>query len=603
MIPSPLTTPASPASSAPAELAKSFRRDLARHAQRLRGALAARWALGGAALGSALAGGVTAGFWLSTRHLELRLPLAAAIVGCCAAAGLLRGRRQAWSDAKVALFLDRELEAHEHIVTAEEQLRSGNADAAVLEPALSALSRGTPTPRVVLRRHAPQSAALALGLALVLTFMLLPVRRAIATPPPVGAGAFQTNTTPGLDKVIALANAPPRDEAERERLAKIANDAEKLKADLLKGMEQREALDRVAKLEEALEQERLSLGAGEKRQGLEAAQAKLDEQSVTKKAAQALGDHDLQSLDAEMERIANSQEAEDRKAAKKALEEAIAAAKKNGAKDVAKALQEQKDRFEEREKRAALLRELESALRGQPGDAERKSDRESLDRKGSDEAARKLGDAMAKALEKMTPEERKKLAENMAKLAQKGGNGSGADPGAEKDLAKKLGTPEGQRELEDQLKDLAKQDLESPEAKKDGALDDAQGGLGDTKKQLGGIVPMPGAPGPGNGMPGGNDGKGPPGSGSHHDTGTGDHNGATQPIAGDTLRSRAKGPTNRGAPMPGTVTMWSEGKPGGTAVTPRTGDLRAAGATELDGVERSDVPTEYREQLRQYFQP
>lgn len=585
------------------ELAESFRRELARHGRRLRFALAARWSLGGAALGGALAGGVTAGLWLWTRHLELRLPVAAALVGCGAVLGLLRGRQRTWSDAKVALFLDRELEAHEHIVTAEEQLRGGTTDPAVLAPAVAALGRGAPTPRVVLRRHVPQGAALAIGLALVATFVLLPVRKAIATPPAAGTGAFQTDTAPGLDKVIALANAPPRDDAERERLSKIAKDAEKLKADLLKGIEQREALDRVAKLEEALEQERLSLGAGEKRQGLEAAQAKLDEQSVTKKAAQALGDHDLQSLDAEMERIANSQEAEDRKAAKKALEEAIAAAKKNGAKDVAKALQDQKDRFEEREKRAALLRELESAMRGQSGDAERKSDRESLDRKGSDEAARKLGDAMAKALEKMTPEERKKLAENMAKLAQKGG-GAGGDPGAEKELAKKLGTPEGQKELEEQLKELAKQDLESPEAKKDGALDDAQGGLGDTKKQLGGVVPMPGAPGPGSGKSGGKHGKGPPGGGgSHHDTGTGDHTGASQPVAGDTLRSRAQGPMNRGAPMPGTVTMWSEGKAGGTAVTPRTGDLRAAGATELDGVERSDVPTEYREQLRQYFQP
>ncbi len=583
------------------ELAESFRRELARHGRRLRLALATRWSLGGAAMGGALAGGVTFGLWLSARHLELRLPVAAAMVAAGAALGLVRGRQRAWSDAKVALFLDRELAAHEHIVTAEEQLRAGTTDGAVLGPALAALGRGSPTPRVVLRRHLPHGAALAVGLALIATFVLLPVRKAIATPPATGSGAFRADTAPGLDKVIALASAPPRDDAERERLAKIAKDAEKLKADLLKGIEQREALDRVAKLEEALEQERLSLGAGEKRQGLEAAQAKLDENRVTKKAAQALGDHDLQSVDAEMERIANSQEAEDRKAAKKALEEAIAAAKKNGAQDVAKALQEQKDRFEEREKRAALLRELESAMRGQNGDAERKNDRESLDRKGSDEAARKLGDAMAKALEKMTPEERKKLAENMAKLAQKGGGGG--DPGAEKDLAKKLGTPEGQKELEDQLKELAKQDLESPEAKKDGALDDAQGGLGDTKKQLGGIVPMPGAGNAGGGKPGGQNGKGPPGGGSHHDTGTGDHTGASQPVAGDTLRSRAQGPLNRGAPMPGTVTMWSEGKAGGTAVTPRTGDLRAAGATELDGVERSDVPTEYREQLRQYFQP
>jgi hypothetical protein len=524
-------------------------------------------------------------------------------------AGMLRGRRGTWSDAKVALFLDRELSAREHVVTAEELTREGTADGisaagdtAVLRPALEALRGRTPAMRILRRRHVPHSVAMAAGIASAVVFSWLPVRRAAATPPPVGATLVKPEAAPGLDKVMALANATPRDDAERERLAKIARDAEKLKADLLTGLEQREALDRVAKLEEALEQERLSLGAGEKRHGLEAAQARLDEQSVTKKAARALGDHDLQTLDAEMERIANSQEAEDRKAAKKALEEAIQAARKNGAKDVEKALQDQRDRFGEREKRAELLRELESAMRdaGQTGG---KSDRESLDRKGSDAAAKKLADAMAKALAKMTPEQRKKLAENLAKLAQKGGRGGSGAAGDDKDLAKKLATPEGQKELEQQLEDLAKENLESPEAKKDGALDDAEGGLGETKKQLGGVVPMPSPGGragkQGNGS--GNDGSGS--AGSHHDTGTGDHAGATPALPGGTLRSRAQGPMNRGAPMPGTITMWSEGKAGGAAVTPRTGDLKAAGATELDGVERSDVPTEYREQLRQYFQP
>ena len=48
----------------------------------------------------------------------------------------------------------------------------------------------------------------------------------------------------GLEKVIKLAQLDPRDEAQRERLEKIARDAEKLKQDLeWRAIEKREAQD------------------------------------------------------------------------------------------------------------------------------------------------------------------------------------------------------------------------------------------------------------------------------------------------------------------------------------------------------------------------
>ena len=50
---------------------------------------------------------------------------------------------------------------------------------------------------------------------------------------------------------------------------------------------------------------------------------------------------------------------------------------------------------------------------------------------------------MGKALEKLTPEERKKLAEKLKQLASKGGGQS--DPKDLKDLADDLSTPEGQK--------------------------------------------------------------------------------------------------------------------------------------------------------------
>ncbi len=69
------------------------------------------------------------------------------------------------------------------------------------------------------------------------------------------------------------------------------------------------------------------------------------------------------------------------------------------------------------------------------------------------------------------------------------------------------------------------------------------------------------------------------------------------------MKSRARGPLGRGQAMPGTVTTWKPGQAGGTANVRGSGELRTVGPTEIDGVDRSDVPEEYREQVRQYFQP
>ena len=106
-------------------------------------------------------------------------------------------------------------------------------------------------------------------------------------------------------------------------------------------------------------------------------------------------------------------------------------------------------------------------------------------------------------------------------------------------------------------------------------------------------------------IPGGGDQQGQQqaGAGGSHDTGTGSHAGQTGAVDAQTLKSRAHGQINKGQAMPGSVTMYTQGKAGGTANTRGTGDLRVVGPSEVDGVERSDVPEEYRENVRQYFQP
>jgi hypothetical protein len=612
-----------------------------RWARAVRGRLLARRLLTGLALGLALSLVPAAIAW-KTRHGALR-PLCALVGLGGAIGGALVARRKRWSDVDVALWLDDRLETEEAITTAVELRNQAEDDdearAVVVSTAASALAAGNEKcvrPPVLRPLHMLTPIAVA---ALVFVARSpLPPAPVVAQAP--GESRVQIAQVEGLKRVAQLGQATARDDAQKERLEKIAKDAEKLRADLEKGLEKREALDRIAKLRDAIAAERLTLGEGEKRAGLEAAMSKLEQSDVTKEAAKALGDHDLEKMDAEMERIANAREKRDRETAKKALEEAAAAAKANGAPDVGKALEQEKKSLEEREKRAEMLRDLEKAMEdsGTAG-PEQKSEAESLDRKGSDEAAKKLADAMGKALEKLSPEERKRLAEKLKQQARKGG--TQADPQKMKDLADDLSTPEGQKKLEEELKELAKQDDESPESKGQKQLDDAEEGADGAEGDVDGEQPGqgqhgfgqgPGQQGPGEGQ-GQGQGQGEPGSGKghgagkmpiplpgngsgnasgdgsggpvhHHDTGTGSHVGKTEAVgAAGSLRSRAKGPLNRAPGMPGSTTGWTPGKSGGTANVQGTGALGAAGPGEIDGVDHSDVPEEYREQVRQYFQP
>lgn len=586
-------------------------------AARVRRRLLARRMLTGLAVGLAIAVVPAVLAW-RTRHGALRpVCVSLGIVG--AAVGGLVARRKRWSDVDVALWLDDRLDTEEAITTAV-ALPAGGADddfrAVVIDTARRALSTADSArvrPTVLRPLHA--LAPVAIAALVVLARAPLPPAPVVAQAP--GEARVQLAQIEGLRRVAKLAEVRARDPQQRERLDQIARDAEKLRSDLEKGMEKREALDRIAKLRDAIAAERLTLGEGERRAGLEAAISKLQQNETTQEAARALGDHDLEKMDAEMERIANAREQRDRDEAKRTLEDAAAAAKAAGAPDVAKALAEEQKAFQERERRAEALRDLQKAMEaaGVASD-DQKSEAEALDRKGTDEAAKKLADAMGKALEKLTPEQRQKLAEKLAKQAKKGGTQS--DPQDLKDLAQDLSTPEGQKKLEDQLKDMAEADDESPEAEGDGQLGDAEDGAEGAEGEINGEGQEPGAgesPGKGKGhhdapMPlpgngGSNDasGDGPGSEGHHHDTGTGPHDGRTNPVDADSLRSRAHGPISRAPGMPGTTTGWTPGKSGGTANVQGTGGLTAAAPNEIDGVDHSDVPKEYREQVRQYFQP
>lgn len=651
-----------------------FRAAFSRWAGRVRRRLAIGVILSGAAAGMTLGAGAAAGAW-KLRHGALR-PWTAVGGLLGAAAGAVIARRRRWNDTEVALFLDAKLGANEAVATAidlgkaaekstgaakkngaamkegaaaaeggaakknGDAMKEGGAAAGdgagvgresdpaenpgyvvVLGQATDALEKATPKQvRTGVLRPWHAAVPVAAGVIGFLSWIPLPPAPA-GPPPPPGSEIVKLADVKGLEKVIALGEASARDDAQRERLKKLAEDARKLRKKLEDGVEKREAQADLAKLRDGLVAERLSLGEGEERQGLESALGKLGENPDLKDAAKALGDRDLTSFDEEMQKLANKLEKQDRERAKKALEEAAEAAKKAGAPNVAKALEEQKKRLEQSGAQGDALKELAREL----GDAlpdDAKEALKDMEQSGSPKSQQKLAEKLNEALGKLSPDERKRLAEKLKQQAGKmAPDEMGEGPSREEmeDLAKKLETEEGMKELEEQLKEMAREDP-SGDGQREESLEDAEKGLGEAEKQLGVPMPVPVAGnGPGQGGQGGKDGKDGKGGGGdggggkddgknatpgHSDGGgPGDHKGQTGVVAGPGVNARADSKINKGRPMPGITLGRTQGRAGETANIQGTGALGDAAASEIGGVDRSVVPEEYREQLGRYFQP
>jgi hypothetical protein len=420
----------------------------------------------------------------------------------------------------------------------------------------------------------------------------------------------------GLEEVIELSELDARDPAQKERLRELAGRAKKLREKLRKGMERREAQAEIARLKDDIAAERQSFGSGEERAGLEAAINKMQKNPELGEAQQALGDRDLTRFDEEMEKLANKLEASDREQAKKALEEAAEAARNAGAENVAKALEEQKKLLEERARRAEKLKELAEAF-GEGLSPEAKKALEDMKQSGDGEAAEKLAEELGKALEGLSEEERKKLAEKLKQEAGKMNPDAGGSESMTKEqieeLQKKLSSPEGRKELAEQLKEWAIQPPKSGEAEREQELDDAGKGCQLAEKQLGMPMPQPGGkPGGGkSGKQGGKEGKQPGGDDSEGEAKggpgpggeAGKHGGKTQKLPGDSLHSRANSKVNPGAPNPGVSLGRAPGREGDTANKRGTGVLGEVGPGEVGNVDKNEVPEEYREQVGRYFEP
>ncbi len=551
----------------------------------------------GLALGSVVAG---AAWWL--RQGELR-PWSAALGLLGAGVGAALAARSRWSDRDVALYLDDQLESDERIVTALE-LRDGASEPArhVRESAARAIEarrRRLPTPRVL---DAPQLLA-PIGAAVIIGLTLAPLPPAPPSARAPGAERVQRGDVKGLERIEALRDRPGRSPEDERRLRALADEAKKLRGDLAQGVEKREALARMAKMRDAIAELRSDFGSGQQRPGLEAAIGALNEHPELRKAARALGDGDITAFDREMQRLANQAEQQSRDSAKQALEEAERRARALGAKSLAEALEQQRRAFDPRQAGAEALRELAKSLESELS-PEALEDLKEFGSSGDPEAARRLAEAMGKALSKLSDDERRRLAEQMKqRMAESGGAASPMTREQLEELAKRLASKDGQRELEEQLKQLANPDP-SQEAQRDGALDDAERGLGEAERGLGATpMPMSGGPAPGNTGSSPADGQAQNGTGASRDSGAGDHAGQSEKVDAPELRAKANAQRSASGPMHAATLGRAPARPGDTANQRGTGALGSAAPGEIGAIEQSEVPEEYREHVGRYFEP
>ena len=569
---------------------------------------ALRQALTGAGAGLAL--GALGALCLWALRLGEPRPFMAGLGALGAAAGVLVATRRRWSESEVALFLDARLGSHETLVTALSAVGSDEpALTHVVERAQGVLERADGA-RVQPRLWSHAHWALPASLAAIVGISLMPLRPMPPAPPaPPGVERVQMEHLQGLERIEALAHLQGQSPEQDERLKKLAEQAKKLRENLAKGLEKREALSEIAKLRDGISAERIKLGDRENRPGLDAALRAFENHAALRDAQKALTKGDLTAFDDEMQKLANRAESSDRQAAKEALEEAAKAAREKGAKGLADALDAEKKLFEERAAHSQALRELAQSMKNQLS-PEALEDLKEFGSSGDPKTAQRLEDALEKALEGLSAEERKRLAERLQKqLESNDGNASPLGKQQLRDLAKQLSSEQGVEQLEKQLRELAKPES-SGDAKRERGLGDADRGGAAAERGLG-AMPIPtegegtngGTPGSGNPGKGGKGDESSGGPGSHHDTGTGDHQGSTPEVAGKELRSKAEAHLQAGAPMHGATLGRAPARAGETANQLGTGSLGEAQKTEVGAVDGADIPEEYREQVGRYFEP
>lgn len=581
-------------------LLSDFQARFQRRARVIRRANLARDALSGVALGAGVTLMVVAcSFaWFGGRipWLDLARSWALCLPPLFGAGVAIFRRRRRWTDEEVGLFVDAHLDSQGSVTAALAPERSSPLLDLVRRAATDALSKAPSLrPRVLQRKHLVLPAA---ALGLVPLLLLDPPLPSPGAEPPPGAEALSVTELEGLQPLLALEQLDALDAEHEEQLRALAEQARALQRRLANGVERREAQASLAKMQDDVDALLGEVANEANRPGLAAAIDALDRRAETKQAARALGNGDLVRFDEEMRKLSQRVERASRQAAKDALEEARKAAERHGAQALSSALEEQQRLFNQREHTRELLRQL-----AQLGPSKLETALEKgLSQDLNQQTAEELGDALEKALKELSDEERKLLGENLRKAVERGElQLEPGDAAQLQKLAKELQRGEAQKQMRELLKQLAKPGAAAETMQ---GLKRAEEGLRSAQRQAAGLLPVPQAsPQAGNPAPKGGEAQTGEAAGPGRGPGVGDHEGNTPPVDGEELRARAQPQLGGSRPLLQASQGRTSARPGEVALTPDLEALSAVSAEELQGVEHSTIPEEYREQVSRYFAP
>jgi hypothetical protein len=575
----------------------AFLRQFRRHAIVVRRTRLLRYALMGLGLGTC-----GAALLAGTRFFLLPglSPLVTGLACCLAsaigvAAGVAIGQYRRFDDQSVGLFLDARLGQGDTISAALQPNETTRLVRAVYERATQLLEAAAPMRPPIL---GPSQLALPLSLALLVPLLLIPPRTPSALGAPPGSDNLRMEGLPGLAALERLERLEALDPDKERQLDALLERARKLDAELEQGTERRTAQANIAQLRDEVDALQGELAGLDQQPGLSSAIDEFSKDSNLRAAEEALARGDIVRFDSEMRRLATLVEESAREAARATLERAREAAAQKGARALSSALSEQERLFDERERTAALLRQIASALPKEAG----KQLSEAMSKELPEEALEELADAMEKALASLSEQELTALGEQLRKAIEDGEVGKGSLEEQElQRLADDFRSEQGQRELREMLERLSRQG-DAADAQR--GLREADEGLRQAQRRAAGVLPVPQATKQGTGTSGGDGNRagaseGGPGKGP----GAGDHAGRTAPVEGDELRALARPRLDAKLPLQGSTVGRTSARPGETAQTPQGSPLPGVGAEELRGVEHSNIPEEYREQVGRYFAP
>ncbi len=499
---------------------------------------------------------------------------------------------------RLALYFDRRLESKQCVVSALDPAHTTSFTGPLRKRAARLLTEATPArlrPRLLRRWHW----LLPLTAVCILVLSRLPDAPTPGLPLPAGSRLLQVHALNDFEPLLNLQDLPALSEADEKALRELSNQARELRDQLELGVTQRKAMSALARMQDTVAEQLRPLSSAPQDPGLQAAVAALRDNPTTAGAAEALMRGDLQQFDQEMRRLSSAEERASRQEARAALAQARAAARPHASQVANRLLSEQLSAFDSRADASEQIRNLLRLTKLEPSVVENapsavqqrrlssatpSEDEPRVDLQAAERT--RLAERLQAGLERGTFDFTAEDLKQMQGNARASDSPTGQSPPALPALAETLrrhAEPSPLLEHQQALlnADRALTRLQHALADRPLPLPSANGAAGESRESR---------PGPDDAQASAGRSRSP-----------GDHQGSTNVV--DAMELHAK--TTQALDFERGVFTSSKGRSNTAHVAPpsasQLGVLSAVGPAQIESVQRTEIPVEYREQVSRYF--